>query len=185
MSSSQLVNSVQVATNEFPHAGQPANINLSLDATKVRVPTNRNIEQLNMPVQSNTKTELPVEIMENDIFQSIKKAINFIEVKGKTLQSGLKVFDMDHGNASTNNGTVKVDVFGEYAMSISQELGKFPAASINCSGQSGCGFSINYLQDGPPNRFGPTDCDGIYISSCGHAVHQKCRDQYLSSLRQR
>lgn len=185
MPSSQLVDFVQAATSEFPQAGQPANINLSSDSAKVHVPTNRYIEQLNMPIQSNTKVELSVEMMENDIFQSIKQAVNFINVKGKTLQSGLKLSDMDHGHASTNNGTVKVDVFGECAMSMSQELGKFPTASINCSAQSSRRFSINYLQDGPPNRFGPTDCDGIYISSCGHAVHQKCRDRYLSSLRQR
>ena len=35
------------------------------------------------------------------------------------------------------------------------------------------------------DRFGPTDCDGIHISSCGHAVHQHCHDLYLSSLRRR
>ncbi|KAK8512296.1 hypothetical protein V6N12_032019 [Hibiscus sabdariffa] len=31
--------------------------------------------------------------------------------------------------------------------------------------------------------FGPLDCDGIYLSSCGHAVHQGCLDRYLSSLK--
>ncbi|PNT69934.1 hypothetical protein BRADI_2g03180v3 [Brachypodium distachyon] len=35
------------------------------------------------------------------------------------------------------------------------------------------------------NRFGPVDCDGIYVSSCGHAVHQDCHDRYLFSLKQR
>jgi hypothetical protein len=35
------------------------------------------------------------------------------------------------------------------------------------------------------NRFGPVDCDGIHISSCGHAVHQECHDRYLFSLKQR
>ncbi|KAJ1282601.1 hypothetical protein BS78_03G065000 [Paspalum vaginatum] len=35
------------------------------------------------------------------------------------------------------------------------------------------------------NRFGPVDCDGIHISSCGHAVHQDCHDRYLFSLKQR
>ncbi|KAK8632266.1 hypothetical protein V6N13_072661 [Hibiscus sabdariffa] len=28
-----------------------------------------------------------------------------------------------------------------------------------------------------------SDCDGIYLSSCGHAVHQGCLDRYLSSLK--
>ena len=35
------------------------------------------------------------------------------------------------------------------------------------------------------NRFGPINCDGIHISSCGHAVHQECHDRYLFSLKQR
>ncbi|CAL5434533.1 unnamed protein product [Camellia sinensis] len=33
--------------------------------------------------------------------------------------------------------------------------------------------------------FGPLDCDGIHVSSCGHAVHQACLDRYLSSLKER
>uniref|UniRef100_A0A7N0RI32 E3 ubiquitin-protein ligase n=1 Tax=Kalanchoe fedtschenkoi TaxID=63787 RepID=A0A7N0RI32_KALFE len=33
--------------------------------------------------------------------------------------------------------------------------------------------------------FGPIDCDGVFLSSCGHAVHQGCLDLYLSSLRER
>ncbi|CAA6654977.1 unnamed protein product [Spirodela intermedia] len=34
-------------------------------------------------------------------------------------------------------------------------------------------------------RFGPINCDGIHISSCGHAVHRECHDRYLFSLKQR
>lgn len=33
--------------------------------------------------------------------------------------------------------------------------------------------------------FGPLDCDGVFLSSCGHAVHQGCLDRYLVSLRER
>ncbi|KAF8048454.1 hypothetical protein N665_2507s0003 [Sinapis alba] len=33
--------------------------------------------------------------------------------------------------------------------------------------------------------FHPTDCDGVYLSSCGHAVHQSCLERYLKSLRER
>ncbi|KAI0498324.1 hypothetical protein KFK09_021565 [Dendrobium nobile] len=34
-------------------------------------------------------------------------------------------------------------------------------------------------------KFDPKDCDGIHISSCGHAVHQDCHERYLASLKQR
>ncbi|KAJ4911538.1 E3 ubiquitin-protein ligase PRT6 [Raphanus sativus] len=33
--------------------------------------------------------------------------------------------------------------------------------------------------------FHPADCDGVYLSSCGHAVHQSCLERYLSSLKER
>ncbi|KAF8105073.1 hypothetical protein N665_0163s0043 [Sinapis alba] len=33
--------------------------------------------------------------------------------------------------------------------------------------------------------FHPIDCDGVYLSSCGHAVHQICLERYLKSLRER
>ncbi|KAG5407984.1 hypothetical protein IGI04_004303 [Brassica rapa subsp. trilocularis] len=33
--------------------------------------------------------------------------------------------------------------------------------------------------------FHPADCDGIYLSSCGHAVHQSCLERYLNSLKER
>lgn len=35
------------------------------------------------------------------------------------------------------------------------------------------------------NSIGMNDTVGIYLSGCGHAVHQDCRDRYFSSLLQR
>lgn len=35
------------------------------------------------------------------------------------------------------------------------------------------------------NSIGMSDTVGIYLSGCGHAVHQDCRDRYFSSLLQR
>ncbi|KAJ3693678.1 hypothetical protein LUZ60_009158 [Juncus effusus] len=40
-------------------------------------------------------------------------------------------------------------------------------------------------QTGRVRRFGPVDCDGVHVSSCGHAVHQECHERYLFSLKQR
>jgi len=31
-------------------------------------------------------------------------------------------------------------------------------------------------------ELGPNDCNGMHVSSCGHAVHHECLDCYLSSL---
>lgn len=33
--------------------------------------------------------------------------------------------------------------------------------------------------------FHPIDCDGVYLSSCGHAVHQSCLERYIISLKER
>ncbi|KAL7596480.1 hypothetical protein Lser_V15G31144 [Lactuca serriola] len=37
----------------------------------------------------------------------------------------------------------------------------------------------------PYDGFGPSDCNGIYVTSCGHDVHQGCLDRYLHSLKER
>ncbi|XP_010452066.1 PREDICTED: E3 ubiquitin-protein ligase PRT6 isoform X2 [Camelina sativa] len=39
--------------------------------------------------------------------------------------------------------------------------------------------------DAGSDGFHPTDCDGVYFSSCGHAVHQSCLERYLKSLKER
>ncbi|KAJ4782433.1 E3 ubiquitin-protein ligase UBR3 [Rhynchospora pubera] len=31
-------------------------------------------------------------------------------------------------------------------------------------------------------RFGLVDCDGVHISSCGHAVHQECHERFIRGL---
>ena len=35
------------------------------------------------------------------------------------------------------------------------------------------------------DEFHPTDCDGVHLSSCGHAVHQICLERYIKSLKER
>jgi len=39
--------------------------------------------------------------------------------------------------------------------------------------------------DAGSDGFHPIDCDGVYLSSCGHAVHQSCLERYLKSLKER
>jgi len=34
-------------------------------------------------------------------------------------------------------------------------------------------------------RYKSSDTAGVYMSACGHAIHQDCRDRYFSSLLQR
>uniref|UniRef100_A0A7N0VB90 E3 ubiquitin-protein ligase n=1 Tax=Kalanchoe fedtschenkoi TaxID=63787 RepID=A0A7N0VB90_KALFE len=48
----------------------------------------------------------------------------------------------------------------------------------------------NGIVSGSSSQFGydgltPADCDGVFLSSCGHAVHQECLDRYLWSLKKR
>jgi len=68
-------------------------------------------------------------------------------------------------------------LLGKYVAALTTEASpsqKESSQRIDSTGQ-------NPSYDG----FGPTDCDGIHISSCGHAVHQGCLDRYLSSLKER
>ncbi|KAI3474097.1 hypothetical protein Pfo_028885 [Paulownia fortunei] len=60
-----------------------------------------------------------------------------------------------------------------------------PSASQNGRSRSDRKRSESNTLHAASDKFGPSGGDGIYISSCGHAVHQGCLDRYLSSLRER
>jgi hypothetical protein len=66
---------------------------------------------------------------------------------------------------------------------LSREMKGIPSASEDaCKDKA----SVESTSKCPAyNGFGPSDGDGVHISSCGHALHQGCLDRYLSSLKER
>lgn len=76
-------------------------------------------------------------------------------------------------------------VLAEYVAAISRFMSNQQQAPENHSEAPSRGSSTLNFRASAFDGFGPNNCDGIHVSSCGHAVHHECLDRYLSSLRQR
>ncbi|KAL5973314.1 hypothetical protein ACLOJK_029964 [Asimina triloba] len=119
------------------------------------------------------------EMTEDNIFQFIQREI--IDILSHT--NDRKSIISDSKSLAINRDSESM-VLQEYIVALASEGSKvFP---------SGSGFSHNEnipqrsaVQIGAFDGFGPIDCDGIHVSSCGHAMHPECRGHYLSSLRDR
>ncbi|GAB2263939.1 hypothetical protein Droror1_Dr00026073 [Drosera rotundifolia] len=137
-----------------------------------KMPELKNVE---FPFISNSmkkETAYSFESMEQEMLFSIEKHMGRIA-------SGLANISDD-----TNETTRKVTssfLLGKYLAALPREATynlEDPKDKDPYSLESAEPFS-------PPKEFGPTGCDGIHLSSCGHAVHQSCLDRYLSSLKDR
>ena len=73
-------------------------------------------------------------------------------------------------------------LIGKYIAAFYREMAKIPSASDNTRADN---MPKEAVQPPAYDGFGPGDCDGIFLSSCGHAVHQGCLDRYLKSLKER
>lgn len=173
LSSSQLAQLVQGAVDEFACRAHPAELSAFTEYLKSQFP---DVRSVNIPGKSGEKRDKisnSLESFEQDMFLSICK-----EMSSKA--HGADFLRHDQGVSS-----------GEDVKSYSQDpvlLGKYIAAlktELNPS-QNGTSQRVESAGKVPSyDGFGPMDCDGIHVSSCGHAVHQGCLDRYLSSLKER
>lgn len=83
-----------------------------------------------------------------------------------------------------SNDTIST-VLAEYVAAISRLMSNQQQVAENHSEAPHRVSSALNFRASAFDGFGPNDCDGIHVSSCGHAVHHECLDRYLSSLRQR
>ncbi|KAH9325221.1 hypothetical protein KI387_005399, partial [Taxus chinensis] len=88
------------------------------------------------------------------------------------------------GMASGSEDAVS-DVLADYVAAIYNVMSKQSQDSEKQSEVPSTESSALTSQPSTFDGFGPSGCDGVHVSSCGHAVHQECLDRYLSSLRQR
>eukprot|EP00268_Persea_americana_P013166 TRINITY_DN1573_c1_g1_i1.p1 TRINITY_DN1573_c1_g1~~TRINITY_DN1573_c1_g1_i1.p1 ORF type:complete len:2067 (+),score=416.93 TRINITY_DN1573_c1_g1_i1:302-6502(+) len=179
--SAHLVELVQNTMNVLMHYGQPTDADAVLDFIKARLPAIRNIQLPNASYDTCMDIVSSPETTEEDIYRSIQRAIHGTILHSKD--------DWKHpiscDEAFAENRSNKCAVLGEYIASLSREALRQPPASGSGPVHGGNVSSKSTIRHLPFDGFGPTDCDGIHVSSCGHAVHQECRDRYLSSLRQR
>ncbi|CAL5388291.1 unnamed protein product [Camellia sinensis] len=180
ISSSQLNQLIQNAVNEFASDGQPREVNAFLEFIKARFPSVRNIQ---LPCTSNDTREgtaCSLETLEEHMYLSIRQ-----QMHGNLLHSDFVQDDQTSPTVerhSTSGGAESL-LLGKYIASLSKETIENPASENTRSRNAAPSESSSPLAayDG----FGPLDCDGIHVSSCGHAVHQACLDRYLSSLKER
>ncbi|RID43051.1 hypothetical protein BRARA_J02887 [Brassica rapa] len=109
------------------------------------------------------KDELDMESLEMAMYQTVRRKVEMIN------QSHAHVDHQRHDDAESS--------------SERSSVGALPTLQVRLpdSGPKQTSRHPDVSFDG----FHPTDCDGVYLSSCGHAVHQICLERYLKSLKER
>ncbi|MBA0576111.1 hypothetical protein Golob_025188, partial [Gossypium lobatum] len=160
--------------------GQSSEVNVILEFVKSRFPSVRINEAPSASSNDRHNTAYDLETLEEDMYICIHKEMN-----DNSLISSFQKDEISSGTESSpeNGRGAESDVLGKYIVALSSEASENSLASQKIN--SNRGLTESTLQPLFYDGFGPLDCDGIYLSSCGHAVHQDCLDRYLSSLKER
>lgn len=136
-------------------------------------PSVSNIQLPGIPNYIRECNELRCETLEEDIYRSVQNRLNSSPQLLKSIledtKDAVECLDAD------------IVLLGKYIAVLSGERGESPSASEQVNNDEVIDFESVSCRDG----FGPVDCDGVYLSSCGHAVHQRCLARYLHSLKER
>ncbi|XP_052476579.1 E3 ubiquitin-protein ligase PRT6 isoform X1 [Gossypium raimondii] len=168
---------VEFTNNE---QGQSSEVNVILEFVKSRFPSVRSNEAPSAPSNDRHNTAYDLETLEEDMYICIHKEMN-----DNSLISSFQKDEISSGaeSSSENGRGAESDILGKYIVALSREASENSLASQKIN--SNRGLTESTLQPLFYDGFGPLDCDGIYLSSCGHAVHQGCLDRYLSSVKER
>ncbi|XP_057527807.1 E3 ubiquitin-protein ligase PRT6 isoform X2 [Amaranthus tricolor] len=174
LSSSQLAQLVEGAMNEFAAQAQPAELNGFIDYIKSQFPE---LRKLNVPGKSSEKRDkcvFSLESLEQDVFFSIQKEMSCFHDSDIMCDDKKVPFEEDGARSSYPVSLL----LGKYIASLVKES-KDPSQNRNLPRVERPAILFPY------DEVGPMYYDGIYLSSCGHAVHQGCLDRYLSSNKER
>ncbi|GAB4833796.1 hypothetical protein Ancab_032045 [Ancistrocladus abbreviatus] len=177
ISSSQLLQIVQSAVDDIAFDLRHAEVDAFVDYLKLRIPELRKIR---IPCKSgDTRIKLlqSFESLERDVFLSIQKHMGSGYSESDTSKNG-KVFSAEERTAKRFDADSVM--LGKYLAALTRETIEDSSASSNGVSNAESDRQISLY-----HGFGPTGCDGIHLSSCGHAVHQACLNRYLSSLKER
>ncbi|KAK8542025.1 hypothetical protein V6N13_137400 [Hibiscus sabdariffa] len=156
-------------------------VNAILEFFKSRFPSVRSIQAPFTPTDvRDSSTIYSLGKVEEDMYISIRNKMCDI-----LLSSSFRTDEASSAVecSSENHRDVESDILGKYIVALSSETIENSLGTENTDVDRELMESTSQplVYDG----FGPLDCDGIYLSSCGHAVHQGCLDRYLSSLKER
>ncbi|KAK7373743.1 hypothetical protein VNO80_07159 [Phaseolus coccineus] len=179
-SSSQLNQFVQIAAKELASCGKPEEVLTFLQYVKNKYPALVNFQLPDTYYDEKEKAPYSFETLEQGMYFSIHEEMRL------PLSSTLMNMD-DRVSTSGENSNVIVDtgsvLLGKYTADLVLEMSEISSVSEITSNETA---SVESTSQHPAyDGFGTTDCDGVHVSSCGHAVHQGCLDRYLSSLRER
>ncbi|XP_022745332.1 E3 ubiquitin-protein ligase PRT6-like isoform X2 [Durio zibethinus] len=167
---------VETASNEHRRRSE---VNSILEFVKSRFPLVRSIQAPLTSSDVRGSTVYNLETLEEDMYLCICK-----EMCDTLSSSSFKKDEVSSAPESSpeSRGT-ESDILGKCIAAVSSETSENSLGCKNINGDMELIESTSQplVYDG----FGPLDCDGIYLSSCGHAVHQGCLDRYLSSLKER
>lgn len=179
MTASQLAQLIQNAVTEFSNHGQPREVDAFLEFIKCWFPALKNIQVPSTCNEDREKATCLFGSMEEDMYLSIQKDMHDNMRHSSSFKHN-KFSNAEEGLATSR----KADsvLLGKYMAAFSREVKENPSVSENVHIDK---VLVESTQLPAYDGISPADCDGIYLSSCGHAVHQGCLDRYLSSLRER
>jgi hypothetical protein len=186
ISTTELWHLIQNALDGVNHDGPgPLEVEGLLDILRIQLPVNARTADHHI-VSDDSDTNLPVsgDNIEDD------SVVEDENDNGKDTSSiiigscGESAAVIRKEMAAGSNDTISA-VLAEYVAAISRLRSNQQQSPENHSEALSRGSPTLNFRASAFDGFGPNDCDGIHVSSCGHAVHHECLDRYLSSLRQR
>ena len=172
---------VQIAGSDVAYGIKPTEVHGFQDLFGEWLPETRDTQPSNASCDSSTSSQLRLEMLENDLYQSVIEETCGNQHDSNALDGELSCSTPQVSVGSHRSKSSESYMLGGSVASLSRKASKNHhsvhdhSAIVSVSTVPVTGFS----------GFGPKDCDGIHISSCGHAVHQECHDRYLTSLKQR
>ncbi|KAI7749987.1 hypothetical protein M8C21_021205, partial [Ambrosia artemisiifolia] len=175
---SRLMDLVQNAVNEFASTDLPHELDAFLDFIKIKFPSLQNVHfpQSSHDDTSHTATSLG-DAFEESMYTDMLRILDNDLMKGKDLSSA-------GCHSSSDSSSNESLLLGIYIASLFNEIMNNPSPSETGGSHSNTTPSLVTLGM-TYNGFESSDWNGIYVSSCGHAVHHGCLDHYLRSLKER
>ncbi|KAK3001958.1 hypothetical protein RJ639_020917 [Escallonia herrerae] len=184
ISSYQLMHLIQNAVNEFASDGQPREVNAFLEFIKARFPSVRNVQLPCTSSDTGENTASSHDPLEERMYLLIREGMHQYMPRSDYYAKNEEQIATS-GGSPTRSGDCESLLLGKYIAALSKESIDNPSPSENGRSHNDKALSKSMMPLQAYDGVGPSDCDGIYLSSCGHAVHQGCIEQYLSSLKER
>ncbi|KAK3038512.1 hypothetical protein RJ639_029312, partial [Escallonia herrerae] len=184
ISSYQLMHLIQNAVNEFASDGQPREVNAFLEFIKARFPSVRNVQLPCTSSDTGENTASSHDPLEERMYLLIREGMHQYMPRSDYYAKNEEQIATS-GGSPTRSGDCESLLLGKYIAALSKESIDNPSPSENGRSHNDKALSKSVMSLQAYDGVGPSDCDGIYLSSCGHAVHQGCIEQYLSSLKER